>query len=113
MFVLTVIDSLIIFGGQLCWKLGIKTGSIKSLRDLIYLLFNFNIMVGTALYILGTILWFYIISKFEFSKVYPMLSMTYVFGIIAGKVIFQESMSSYKLSGVVIIIIGIFIINIK
>jgi len=58
----------------------------------------------------GTILWFYIIKHFPFSMAYPMVSLSYVFGMIAAIIFFHEPVSIMKWIGVLLIMAGCYFI---
>lgn len=61
-------------------------------------------------YAAGSLLWFYIIKHFPFSMAYPMVSLSYVFGMIAAIVFFHEPVSATKWLGVLLIMAGCFFI---
>lgn len=54
----------------------------------------------------ATVLWFYIIKHFPFSMAYPMISMSYVFGMIAAMVVFHENIPLVRWIGVFLIMTG-------
>ncbi len=55
----------------------------------------------------ATILWMYIIKNYPFSQAYPLISMSYVFGLIAAVFIFNESVPVTRWIGVALIIVGV------
>lgn len=67
--------------------------------------------LGSGASIVGaTILWAYIIKHYPFSLAYPMLSMSYIFGMIASMVIFHEQVSISSWVGIVLILAGCWLI---
>lgn len=58
----------------------------------------------------GSLLWFYILKHFPFSMAYPMVSLSYVFGMIAAVVFFHEPVSLTKWLGVLLIMAGCYFI---
>ncbi|MBP5397400.1 MAG: EamA family transporter [Bacteroidales bacterium] len=58
----------------------------------------------------GSLLWFYIIKHFPFSMAYPMVSLSYVFGMIAAILFFHEPVGAAKWLGVLLIMAGCFFI---
>ena len=58
----------------------------------------------------GSILWFYILKHYPFSMAYPMVSLSYVFGMIAAIVFFHEPVSLAKWLGVLLIMAGCYFI---
>lgn len=58
----------------------------------------------------GSLLWMYIVKTFPFSTAYPMVSLSYVFGMFAAMLFFHEDISVTKWMGVMCIIVGCFLI---
>ena len=58
----------------------------------------------------GSLLWFYIIKHFPFSMAYPLVSLSYVFGMIAAILIFHEEVSLTRWLGVLLIMAGCYFI---
>lgn len=61
-----------------------------------------GICVATA-----TGLWMYILKHFPFSQAYPMIGMSYVFGMLASIFIFHETIPATRWIGVGLIIVGL------
>lgn len=57
------------------------------------------------------LLWMYIIKHFPLSEAYPLVSLSYVFGMIAAIVFFHEQVDISKWIGVLLIMAGCFIIS--
>ena len=62
---------------------------------------------------LASLLWMYITRQFPFSTAYPMVSLSYVFGMLAAIVVFHEEVSVIKWLGVFFIILGCLLINVE
>ena len=58
----------------------------------------------------SSLLWMYMLKTFPLSTAYPMISLSYVFGMFAAMLFFHEEVSLMKWSGVVFIIIGCLLI---
>ena len=58
----------------------------------------------------GSLLWCYILKHFPFSMAYPMVSLSYVFGMIAAIVFFHEPVGLSRWLGVLLIMAGCFFI---
>ena len=58
----------------------------------------------------ASLLWMYIVKVFPFSSAYPMVSLSYVFGILAAILFFHEEVSMIKWFGVAFIVIGCLLI---
>lgn len=55
---------------------------------------------------MGSLLWMYILKKYPLSMAYPMISLSYVFGMVAAIVFFHEQVDFRKWIGVAFIISG-------
>ena len=56
---------------------------------------------------LASAVWFYILRHFPFSMAYPMISLSYVLGMLAAVFIFHENVSLTRWLGVAFILIGV------
>ena len=56
------------------------------------------------------VLWMYVLKRFEFSLAYPLLSISYVIGLLAAYFVFQETVPLTRWIGVGIIMIGVFFV---
>jgi undecaprenyl phosphate-alpha-L-ara4N flippase subunit ArnE len=68
------------------------------------------IFCGLAFVVAGGI-WVTMLKRLDFSLLYPMISMSYIFGLIAAKVVFHEQVSIVRWLGVVVIIVGLVLIS--
>ena len=82
-------------------------------------IFNFNMglktMLGFILYIISFLIYtFYIIKQFDLSFIFPIITgITQILVILAGVFLFKESMNTYSIIGVFLIIAGVTFLNIK
>lgn len=58
----------------------------------------------------ASVLWMYMMKLFPLSVVYPMISLSYVFGMIAAILFFHEDVSATKWVGVGFIMLGCILI---
>lgn len=58
----------------------------------------------------ASILWAYIVKTFPLSTAYPMVSLSYIFGMFAAIMFFHEEVSAAKWLGVAFIMTGCFLI---
>ena len=63
-----------------------------------------------ASFLNACIILIYILKRYEFSLAYPITSMTFVFSILAGFLVFGEAVSVNKWVGVGLITLGIIVI---
>ncbi|MCQ2186709.1 MAG: EamA family transporter [Bacteroidales bacterium] len=109
---LAVIQSALLAAGQVLLKYGLNRMLPFSMTfDFWKSVFaNWQFAACGLCYGAGSILWFYIIKHFPFSMAYPMVSLSYVFGMIAAIVFFHEDVSLAKWVGVLLIMLGCYFI---
>lgn len=56
------------------------------------------------------LVWMYVLKHYEFSVAYPLLSISYIIGLLSAQFIFHEAVPLTRWIGVVIVIIGVFFI---
>jgi drug/metabolite transporter (DMT)-like permease len=57
------------------------------------------------------LIWLVILSRVELSYAYPMLSLSYVFIVLASWLIFNEHLSLLRLMGVLFISLGVMMVG--
>lgn len=99
-------------GGQVFLKFALtRMPSFGWTRDFwLGLLVNWQFAASGLLFGSASLLWMYIVKHFPFSSAYPMISLSYVFGMISAIVFFHEEVSLIKWFGVAFIIIGCLLI---
>ena len=69
------------------------------------------VFLFTGICALSTILlWMFILKRYDFSIVYPLTSISYIFGIMASQWILHEPVPATRWIGVGIIVIGVFFV---
>lgn len=81
-------------------------------------IFQFRIgiigIVGIIFYFISFGLWIIILSKYNLSFISPIASgLAYILIILSSKFLLKESINSYQYLGIVIILIGVVLMNIK
>ena len=71
---------------------------------------NLNIWSGMFCYGISLLMWFYVLSKMELSKAFPLVSIGYVFTLLIGYFLLNESITTFKVIGVALIIAGVIFI---
>ena len=74
------------------------------------LLLNWQFAACGISFAAASVLWMWMVKQFPLSVVYPMISLSYVFGMIAAIVFFHEDVSAMKWVGVVLIMAGCILI---
>lgn len=112
LLLLAVIQSLLLAGGQVLLKFGLgrMLPFAWSLDFWKSVFVNWQFAACGLCYGAGSILWFYIIKHYPFSMAYPLVSLSYVFGMIAAMVFFNEPVNMTKWLGVLLIMLGCYFI---
>lgn len=92
--------------GQLCFKLGSDTLSMK-IKELLR---NRYLIVGVVLYAIATVMSILALKGGELSVLYPLIATSYIWATILAKKVLKENINVYKWSGVVMIIVGVIFI---
>lgn len=106
--ILSVIQSSLLAGGQVFLKFALQKVLPFGWTRTFWcnLLLNWQFACSGLLFGSSSILWMYIIKHYPLSVAYPMISLSYVFGLLAAILFFHESVSVMKWVGVSLIILG-------
>jgi drug/metabolite transporter (DMT)-like permease len=69
------------------------------------------VVVGLALYALGTLLWLKCLTRLDLSLAYLVSALQYVLVFVAAKALFAETLSLTRLIGLAVILLGIVIVS--
>jgi drug/metabolite transporter (DMT)-like permease len=111
-----LIAIMLLVGGQTLLKVGLNEIGGVSLFDgnpvgsLLGLLRTPWIILGFFCYGVSAILWLDVLSKLDFSMAFPMVSLTYVFSLLIGRLIFHETVGLDRVLGVLLILSGLFFV---
>lgn len=105
---ISLLQCLLLAGGQVLMKIGLtKAGDFSwSVNYFQRLFINWQFLCCGLCFGAGSILWMYIIKHFPFSMAYPMVSLSYVIGMIAAIVVFKEQVPWERWLGVFLILAG-------
>jgi len=67
-------------------------------------------MGGLACYVVSVVLWVVALSKVPVSIAYPMLSIGYIVNAVAAHYLFGETLSTMRLAGIGVIIVGVYMV---
>lgn len=113
---IALVSIVLLVSGQTLLKVGLNDIGGISLFDgnplgsLLGLFRTPWIILGFVCYGIAAILWLDVLSKLDFSMAFPMVSLTYVFAILIGRFIFQETVGLDRIVGVLLILTGLFFI---
>lgn len=72
---------------------------------------NLFVLGGLACYVVSVAVWLLVLSRVEVSFAYPLLSVGYIVNAIAGYYLFQENLSITRITGILIIVAGVYLIT--
>lgn len=109
---LSVVQCLLLSGGQVLLKLAMNhTGHFGFTWAFFRsLLANWRLLASGLCMAAATVLWLYIIRRFDFSVAYPITGLSYVFGMLAAVWIFHEAAPITRWIGVALIMGGVALI---
>lgn len=108
LLILSIIQSMLLAGGQVFLKLALSAAGHPSFswHFVASQLTNWWWLGCGLCYGASTVLWFYIVKTFPLSQAYPLVAMSFVFGMLAAIAVFHEQVSAMRWAGAAIIIIG-------
>ena len=106
--VLAVLQSSLLAGGQVFLKFALqKMHPFGWTRDFwVSTLLNWQFALCGLFFGSSSILWMFIVKRYPLSVAYPMISLSYVFGLLAAMFFFHEQVSAVKWIGVALIMAG-------
>lgn len=72
---------------------------------------NLFVLAGLACYVVSVGVWLLVLSRVEVSFAYPLLSVGYIVNAVAGYYLFQENLSLTRMTGILIICVGVYFIT--
>lgn len=115
-FALIITGVLLNACAQLLLKAGVNaTGQIDFAGPQLWraaqtLAFEPHILGGLACYVASVVVWILALSRVEVSIAYPMLSVGYIVTAVAAWYLFGESLSAARIAGIVVIIVGVYLV---
>ncbi len=89
-----------------------KASAAIDRTHLLRMLVNPNLYIGGFFYVLGAVLNIILLRYMDYSVLYPMTSLTYIWTMIVSYLVFKEKINAYKISALCCIVLGIVILNI-
>lgn len=113
LFGLAIIQSAVLAFGQVFLKLGLMRMAPFGWNTTFWksALLNWQFALSGICFGGASLLWMYIIKKYPLSMAYPLVSLSYVFGLLAAMWVFHEDVNLNKWIGVALIMIGCYIIS--
>jgi multidrug transporter EmrE-like cation transporter len=107
---LTVTGELLLKSGMN--RYGELNVSLSTLVPTAVKLFTSPFVVGGFFFVFsGALFWLAVLSRWPLSLAYPLLSISYIIGIIASVVLLKEKVTLPQILGVFVIILGVFLVS--
>lgn len=116
MFPLILLAVMLNAGAQLALKAGMSVigyfdFNLSKLFSIgLQVALNPYIILGLSCYVFSVLVWLLVLSRVDVSIAYPMISMSFIVNAVAAYYLFGEQISVARLSGIVIILFGVFIV---
>lgn len=86
--------------------------SLPGLPGLLWrIMTNPYVIIGLGIYVTGTLFWLVALSRVGLSFAYPFASLSYVLMLAAAWILFREDISLLRITGTLVICIGVFLIS--
>lgn len=72
---------------------------------------NPPIIAGLFAYVVSVVVWLLVLSRVQVSYAYPMLSIGYIVNAVAAYYLFGEPMSVLRVTGIFVIISGVYLVS--
>ena len=92
-------------GAQLLLKAGTNAAPL-GLR----LAIEQHILAGLACYVISVVVWVVALSRVPVSIAYPMLSIGYVVNALAAWALLGETVTTMRMAGIAVIVVGVFMV---
>ncbi|RXJ02944.1 transporter [Anaerobacillus alkaliphilus] len=115
--VLIIVSVLLGSIGQVILKIGAnKLGTLALhpqtlITDLIRMVRVPEIIIGLLFFGSSFVLWVKVLTKFDLSYAYPMVSLGYINVVVLSYFLFKEPFTTAKIAGIAFIIVGVIILN--
>jgi multidrug transporter EmrE-like cation transporter len=73
--------------------------------------FNPWFLLGITLYGISVVNWLIVLGRMDLSVAYPLMSIGYILTLIIGALIFREPISAVRVSGIFVIMLGVYLIT--
>lgn len=72
---------------------------------------NLQVLLGMCCYAVSIVVWLMVLSRVDVSYAYPMLSVGYVVTAVTARLLFGEPVGLTRVSGILIICVGVFLLT--
>jgi multidrug transporter EmrE-like cation transporter len=112
---LILVSVLLTSGSQILLKYGMTRPAVKlALADQASPLVSFQaiatspaVLMGMTCFGLSAVLWLFVLAKIPLSTAYPFIAIGITVTVVAGRFLFAEPVSLFKLFGIALVIVGV------
>ncbi len=104
-FGLILINIILLVTGQTLFKIGLSKVPF-SLEHIFKVLFQPYVFAGLVIYVVATVIWFYVLTRVNLSMAYPIQSLCYVLAAFVGMFLFREVVPPTRWIGICLIVLG-------
>ena len=120
-FLLLLVTVCVTSISQILLRHGMSSGKVQTILskskildwELLLILLNPSVLLGLFLYVIGALVWLFILSQVFVSIAYPFIGLGFVITALMGHFLLQEPLSLLGVVGICLIVIGISIIGLK
>lgn len=106
-----LVQVILLLIGQMLWKTEISKYGYLGADNFLKIILSPNIVIGILIYIIATVVWFYILSREAFNIVYPLqLSLAAIIGVLLSVFFLHENFTLPRFFGILCLVIGVFLI---
>ena len=110
-----IVVSGMLAGGQVLIKIGLDkvggfSGSSSILYQFVKIFSSAWVLGGIAMIGSQMLLWFWILAKYDLTKAYPLISMSYIFGLIFAVLFLKEQPAALRILGTMLIVLGVILV---
>ncbi len=112
-------SSVCVVSGHLMIKAGLNASASShaaattAIARILHIVTQPETVLGLMIYMFGTACWMAAVSQKEISFLYPLSSVNYVLVVAASAILFTETISVRRGSGVMLIVLGMILLNRK
>ncbi|MAG38839.1 multidrug transporter [Candidatus Woesearchaeota archaeon] len=92
-------------------SLYLKKGSATLHRNILKVFSNKKLLFGIFLFLLSSVFYVFALKYARLSLIYPITSLTYVWVSFLSIKFLNEQMNNYKWTGIMLILLGVFLIT--
>lgn len=118
-YILSLLFASLLVAAQSSWKVAVNSDGnpfnrTLSLISVIKFMFTPLVLMGIALYLMATLLYFYLLSKYRFSMVQSIaIPMSLIFSLMVATAFFGEQLSLINFIGLILVVAGIVLLTLR